>query len=568
MVEHRLAKARVAGSNPVSRSIQNIEPRPSGRGFLLGDPRLLLGLGLLFAWMVWGAAPSVFWEDSGNLVASAWLLGVPHPPGEPGWLIPARLLMWLPVGDLAFRGNLLSAICVTATAIPLWWLLKACVSRPGIWAGLFVTAAGLVGHGARLQAVRAEVYGLTILLLLLALAGAVSLQGRRASAVAAAALGLAATVHPLLAIAATPGVAVARWVRSPVRAADVGIAAVVGIAPAGMYALLLVRAHRIPWRSWGVPDGGSSLFDVLLARNFAQNFGGEADVLGNLAILFGQYRQAGVLLLLLLILPALWKRTPAMTALLAATPIWIVGNLATQATQNKVYADNPDLTGYLVPGWLILVPLAAAGLHAAFSDDFPGAVRRPLRLAAAGLALLLVGLQTLDGASADRREDHLPARLATTMSHGLAPGAVLMTSGNNSAFVWAYLDGIERRRTDLLLLHRVLLGHPHEHLRVQRAGRLEASGVAWVPGLRDRPLRHVGDTAPFFLEAREVDLPDAVGLHRHGLVVSSVPPSPATTFAAAATLAEFAARPTLSDPTAALLAAQYREIDALYEASP
>ncbi len=553
----------------MSRSIQIDEPRPSGRGFLLTDPALLVGLGLLFAWLALGAAPSVFWEDSGNLVASAWLLGVPHSPGEPGWLVPARLFMWLPVGDLAFRANLFSAACVAAIALPLWWMLKACVPRPGAAAGLFVVLAGLVGYGARLQAVRAEVYGTTALLLVLSLAGAVALTGRRATAVSAGALGLAATVHPLLAVAAVPGIAAARWARSPIRPADVGIGLLLGLAPSGLYAALPVRATAIPWRSWGVPDNLQAFLDVLLARNFVQNFGGQsADLATNLATLFGLYRRAGLVLLVLLALFA-WSRRAAkpVRALAIAAPLWIAGNLATQATQNVLYGDNPDVSGYMLPGWLILVPLAAVGVHAAWSPDVREALRLPSRLTATGLAVVLLGLQLFDGRDADRRDDHLPARFASTMSYGLPGGAVLMTSGNSAAFLWTYLDGVERRARGVLTVHRALLGHPQDRLRLDRetGGFPEATGLPWHLELRDRPLNFVaGARRPFFLELREIDLPDARAGRRHGLVTAfGAEPAPGVARVAGATLAELEARPAVDDPTAALVAAHHREIEAL-----
>ncbi len=530
---------------------------------------LLVGVGLLFAWCVGGAAPSVFWEDSGNLVASAWLLGVPHAPGEPGWLIPARLLMWLPVGDLAFRANLFSSAALAAIAVPLWWMLRASVPRPRAAVVLFVVLAGLIGYHARLQAVRAEVYALTAALLVLSLAAAVVLEGRRATVGAAAGLGLAATVHPLLAAAAIPGVAGARWARSPIRRADVALGLAVGVLPAALYAALPVRASVVPWRSWGIPTTPGALLDVLLARNFVQNFGGEAaDPWTNLGTLLELYRRAGLpFLLALAAFALLWRGRRPVRALLVAAPLWIAGNLATQATQNVVYADNPDVAGYLLPGWLVLVPLAAVGLQAAWSEDVRASLRLPARVTTAGLAVLLVGLQLLDGADADRRDDHLPARYSSTLGYGLPPGSMLMTSGNNTAFVWTYLEGVERRAPDVLVMHRVLLGHPHDRLRLERetGGFEAATGLPWVEELRSRPLsRRSGVSRPFFLELREGDLDDLAGTERHGLAVRAdgVIPGGSVDVAAAATLREMGERPLTRDPTARLVRTRFKAIRA------
>src|SRR5262245_26488949 len=57
-------------------------------------------------------APSITWAnsgaDSGDLVTAAATLGVAHPTGYPTYLLLAHLFQLLPLGDPAFRTNLLS----------------------------------------------------------------------------------------------------------------------------------------------------------------------------------------------------------------------------------------------------------------------------------------------------------------------------------------------------------------------------------------------------------------------------------------------------------------------------
>ncbi len=55
-------------------------------------------------------APTVTFGDSGELITAAVTLGVAHPPGYPLWLILAKMFSFLPLGDIAFRLNLMSAI--------------------------------------------------------------------------------------------------------------------------------------------------------------------------------------------------------------------------------------------------------------------------------------------------------------------------------------------------------------------------------------------------------------------------------------------------------------------------
>jgi hypothetical protein len=60
-------------------------------------------------------APSVPTGDSGELIAAAWILGIPHPPGYPLFTMLGHLFTYLPFGSPALRVNLMSAMFHAAT---------------------------------------------------------------------------------------------------------------------------------------------------------------------------------------------------------------------------------------------------------------------------------------------------------------------------------------------------------------------------------------------------------------------------------------------------------------------
>src|SRR5881396_41572 len=66
-------------------------------------------------------APGVTWAndgaDSGDLVTAAATLGVAHPTGYPTYLILARLFQLIPVGDLALRSTIVSAVAAVLAAL-------------------------------------------------------------------------------------------------------------------------------------------------------------------------------------------------------------------------------------------------------------------------------------------------------------------------------------------------------------------------------------------------------------------------------------------------------------------
>ena len=67
-------------------------------------------------------ADTVPYWDSGEFIATSYILGVPHPPGSPLYLIIGRVFSMLPFNpDIAFRVNLISPV-VSALAIMFLYL--------------------------------------------------------------------------------------------------------------------------------------------------------------------------------------------------------------------------------------------------------------------------------------------------------------------------------------------------------------------------------------------------------------------------------------------------------------
>ena len=64
--------------------------------------------------------PSLMNDDSGETVTSAWILGIPHPPGYPLYNLLGRLSLLIPLGSIAFRLNLLSALFTWLALIFVW----------------------------------------------------------------------------------------------------------------------------------------------------------------------------------------------------------------------------------------------------------------------------------------------------------------------------------------------------------------------------------------------------------------------------------------------------------------
>ncbi len=114
-------------------------------------------------------APTITWAhdgaDGGDLITAAYTLGIPHPPGYPTYVLLGKLFTFLPVSDVAYRVNLMSAFCAAAT-VALTYLTLMLVLPPNISTVVktFVAATAALllafSHTFWSQAIIAEVYAL------------------------------------------------------------------------------------------------------------------------------------------------------------------------------------------------------------------------------------------------------------------------------------------------------------------------------------------------------------------------------------------------------------------------
>ena len=120
-------------------------------------------------------APGLTWanggSDGGDLITAAATGGIAHPSGYPLYLLLARLFQFLPLGSLAFRTNLMSAVFTVLAAV----LIHGTVTRhlppgrtiptalAGMTAGYTFGLAPLIWS----QAVITEVYALQAFLVML-----------------------------------------------------------------------------------------------------------------------------------------------------------------------------------------------------------------------------------------------------------------------------------------------------------------------------------------------------------------------------------------------------------------
>jgi hypothetical protein len=136
---------------------------------------IFLVISLLVVYL-FSLAPDITWahagSDGGDLMTAAATGGVAHPTGYPTFLWLARLFQFLPVGTIAYRTNLMSAVFTALTALLVYDIVVASPNSPAKdnrLAGLIAGYAYGLSPLAWSQAVITEVYPLHVFLVVLIL---------------------------------------------------------------------------------------------------------------------------------------------------------------------------------------------------------------------------------------------------------------------------------------------------------------------------------------------------------------------------------------------------------------
>jgi hypothetical protein len=342
------------------------------------------------------------------------VLGVPHNPGYPAYVLLTHVYSWLPLGSLAWRMNLFSALMGAAAAAGGY-----VVSRE-LGARTFSSAAAALGLAfGRVfwsQAVIAEVYTLNAAIVTAVVASLLFWDRTRRpswfyASVALLAIGLGNHTTIILLVPGMVVHALATDARFSLKPSSIAFITAMAIAAVGQYGFILLRSHtpgayvESPART--IPE----LVDVIRGKQFSDALFafGAADVLRVhtprliAGVLVPEFTVAGLLLAAIGVIRLSVAR-PARAALLgcgAALTFFFAINY-----------DAIDIQVFLIPVFVLVWPFAALGIDAVVD-------RLPARGAPIAAALVAVAIATvqigrnarMDDESHDREDAIYFARL-------------------------------------------------------------------------------------------------------------------------------------------------------------
>lgn len=73
--------------------------------------------------------PSLLWVDSGTMVAAAYSLGIPNPPGFPVYMVASHLFTLLPVGTILFRMQLFTIVFAVLTLLLVYKIILTLITN-------------------------------------------------------------------------------------------------------------------------------------------------------------------------------------------------------------------------------------------------------------------------------------------------------------------------------------------------------------------------------------------------------------------------------------------------------
>jgi hypothetical protein len=402
--------------------------------------------------------PGIAFDDWGEMQVVPHVLGIPHPTGYPTYVLFAWLFELLPVGSIAFRANLFSAVCIAVALAGLVSVQQRLGVRPVVAAGAALATGftGSIWSSATVAEVNALHLAFIALILDRALAWAHG-QRFRDLALGGLLIGLAMGNHVLTAFTApfvivfvlwTGRVTLAEhkaWILAPVATMALGGA---------VYLYLPIAAAFNPPMPYNSPVTFDAFKFLVMGEQFSGQYRGLATLEGpgmfisslpDLGELLG--RRAPLLfpvLALLGVVPA-FRRSAPFAAVLVATIL----------TGIYVWANYLHLEHYLLVPWLTMGILVGLGIDAAGDlvaswlteglRPIPGMIVALLALGLAGL-LVVVNLPEQD-LSANRGGEAFVDDLFAL----LPEDAAVITFWGASPPLW-YATLVDGRRPDVLVV--------------------------------------------------------------------------------------------------------------------
>jgi dolichyl-phosphate-mannose-protein mannosyltransferase len=430
----------------------------------------IAGLGIFLIYLR-TLAPTIVGGDTGELITVAYKMGVAHPPGYPLFTMLAKLFTFFPFGTVAWRVNLLSAVCDTGAAV----MILLAVRRWALnhWAGFL--AAGLFAFSPLIwrYAVVGEVFALNNLLVASMVYLAVRYSEgneKKYAYLTAFIFGLGMSNHHTCVFYGAP---IMVWILITGRR-DLWTFKPLGMIAAAFIAGLLpytylpfADAHPPPF-SWGHASTVKGFLLHVLRREYGtlQLGAHNLDTRGNFLLGLGRYFSdlPGHLIYIGLVLAVVGlyfslRNKKAKNLALVTLIAFCLYVVVFHALANLPLRDPFYLTAVHMRFWqqATLMVCVWAGLgFGALASFIPQSRSRNLEMAA--VALLLTAVQaTTNFAKEDQSRNFVIRDYGSELLRPIPPGSLVLSQGDLMIDVLGYLQQCEGYRNDVTVIDQQYL---------------------------------------------------------------------------------------------------------------
>lgn len=461
---------------------------PMQRSILDYAAPALVFLGSLVMYLL-TLAPDVTFEDSGELIAAAYNLGVPHQPGYPLFTLIGKIFSMLPVGEVAFRLNLMSAVMSAVGAGLIAWATILLIEMlfvetndekklSGLPKYLIALTVGLLVASAFEnweQSIITEVYGLnTLLTCVLVLVGVYWLrsgntkQRDRWFLLGCYIVGLSLSNHTtslmfipiLLTLIAAENY---RYILDWRRFLSALVAMAAGLLP---YLYLPLASRRNPWMDWGNPENWTNFWRTVSRHQYNLN---ESQNLTKFVAQFQAYLEMladqWFFFVPLLALPAIWLLFQKDKRLLAFLGIFFLFSAPITTYMTNFDLTLPDafvaaehralVSVFYIPSYICIALLVGLGSYYLVSL---------LRLATTSKALIAATLLALPAGAAwqnapkvDMSEYHFASDYLDNVFAVAGENAMIWANWDPYYFPSNYRQFVQGERLDVLFIDQQLL---------------------------------------------------------------------------------------------------------------
>jgi len=446
------------------------------------DPFLILSFMLPYALYMVTLAPSVTFFDSGEFLTATASLGSAHSPGYPLFLMYAKPFTWVPLGNIAFRINVATAVSSSLACLLVYILTTSLLKKESLLTDerfnlVAVKCAGLaaaISFGVTprlwLQSNHDKPYPLLafisaiIFCLLLKWQEEYREGIERPSYIYVCTFlaGLAMAVHQTIVLLVPAWflmILLTDW-RMITRVKELVLTTAFALLGFSVHLYLPLRALSNPILNWG----DAKTVDQFLWHFLRKGYPSEHTVRDS-ALLWAQIRAFNVpheftwlgVALTLLGLVYIWRRNRtvfiAYLVSVATFLLVIVGYFNTP--REMIFLTEEFFT----PLYLLTAVMVGIGLFSLLGYAIRTA-RLPERVGASVYGVVALLFFTLPSALCavnyfenDQHNNYIAFDYASNSLRSLPQNAIMFTWGDSGAFPLWYLQGVERMREDIDLPH-------------------------------------------------------------------------------------------------------------------